>query len=82
MARWVFQQVADGWYVLAQYNLNKNQVVASWNQYNDLINKTNDGPLVQLGYNYAIKQVLDGQNIHHATIQPEISAIDSKQIIY
>ena len=49
------QQVADGWYVLAQYNLNKNQLIASWNQYNDLIDVTENLPIVQLAYNYAIK---------------------------
>ena len=49
------QQIADGWYVLAQYNINKNQISASWNQYNDLISTTSDASVVQLGYNYAIK---------------------------
>ena len=49
------QQIANGWYLLAQYNLNKNQFVASWNQYTDLINSTEDLPMVQLGYNHAIK---------------------------
>ncbi|MFN2396382.1 MAG: cation diffusion facilitator family transporter [Bacteroidales bacterium] len=29
-----------------------------------------------------IKKVLEGYNINHATIQPEISETDSKQIIY
>ena len=47
-------QVADGWYVLAQYNQNKSQFVASWNQYTDLMDSTKDLPMVQLGYNYAI----------------------------
>ena len=49
------RQITDGWYVLAKYNINKNQIIASWNQYNDLIKTTNDAPVVQLGYNYAIK---------------------------
>ena len=49
------KQIADGWYVLAQYNINKSQIMASWNQYNDLINTTSDVPVVQLGYNYAFK---------------------------
>ena len=49
------QQIADGCYVLAQYNINKNQISASWNQYKDLISTTSDAPIVQLGYNYAIK---------------------------
>ena len=49
------KQVADGWYLLAQYNINKNQIIASWNQYNDLINTISDAPVVQLGYNYALK---------------------------
>ena len=48
-------QVAEGYYILAQYNLNKNQFIASWNQYNDLISTTSDLPVVHLAYNYAIK---------------------------
>jgi len=48
-------QIADGWYVLAQYNINKNQISASWNQYNDLIASTSNSPVVQLGYNYSLK---------------------------
>ena len=49
------RQVADGYYLLAQYNLNKNQIMASWDQYNDLIDATEDLPEFHLGYNYAIK---------------------------
>lgn len=49
------RQEADGYYVLAQYNLGKNQLVASWNMYNDLVNTTDDLPQVHLGYNYAVK---------------------------
>ena len=48
-------QIADGYYILLQYNLNQNQFIASWNQYNDLINTTSDLPVVHLAYNYAIK---------------------------
>ena len=49
------RQIADGWYVLVQYNINKNQISASWNKYNDLISSTSDAPVVHLGYNYALK---------------------------
>jgi len=48
-------QIADGWYALAQYDINKNQIIASWNQYNDLIDATENLPIVHLAYNYAIK---------------------------
>lgn len=68
-------QVADGYYALAQYNMGKNQIVASWNKYNDLINTTKDLPQVHLGYNYAIKGdklklMLDnGINVDNGTLK-------------
>lgn len=43
---------AEGYYILAAYTLSKNQFVASWNQYNDLINSTKNVPEIHLGYNY------------------------------
>lgn len=52
LAAFLNQSQADGYYFLAVYNLHKNQFVASWNQYNDLINSTQDSPEMHLGYNY------------------------------
>ena len=75
------KQIAKGWYVLTQYNINKNQISASWNQYNDLINTTRDAPVVQLGYNYAfkgdkLKLMLDnGFRIDHGTISHYLTTI-------
>ena len=45
-------KIADGWYLLADVNLGKNQLAASYNQYNDLIESTADAPVFHLGYNY------------------------------
>lgn len=47
-------KIADGYYILAVLNLGKNQLFASWNQYNDLIESTNSSPIVHLGYNYLV----------------------------
>jgi hypothetical protein len=47
-------KIADGYYILAALNLGKNQLVASWNQYTDLIESTNDSPIAHLGYNYLL----------------------------
>lgn len=75
------QQIADGWYVLAQYNINKNQIIASWNQYNDLINTTSDAPVAHIGYNYAIKGdklklMLDsGFQIDNGKVSPYLTTI-------
>lgn len=52
LAAFLDQSHSNGYYVLAAYTLNKNQFVASWNQYNDLINSTQDTPEIHLGYNY------------------------------
>ncbi len=43
---------ADGYYFLAAIDVQKNQFVASWNKYNDLINNTTNDPVFHLGYNY------------------------------
>jgi hypothetical protein len=45
-------KIADGWYLLANVNLGKNQLVASWNKYNDVIESTVNDPEFHLGYNY------------------------------
>ena len=50
------KKIADGYYILASLNLGKNQWVASWNKYNDLIESTDDSPIAHLGYNYLINQ--------------------------
>jgi phosphate-selective porin len=49
-------KTADGYYFLATLDLGKNQLAASWNQYNDLIESTNDAPVVHFGYNYFFDQ--------------------------
>jgi hypothetical protein len=48
------ENIADGYYVLATLNLSKNQFSASWNNYNDLIESTDNSPLVHFGYNRLI----------------------------
>lgn len=45
-------KIAEGWYLLTNVNFGKNQLVASWNQYNDLIESTINEPVFHLGYNY------------------------------
>lgn len=47
-------QTADGYYILATLNLDKNQLFASWSQYNDLIESTDHSPIIHLGYNYLL----------------------------
>jgi hypothetical protein len=48
-------QKAEGYYVLSTINLNKNQIVLSYETFNDLINETSDKPYYRVGYNYLIK---------------------------
>jgi len=50
------RDIADGYYVLAALNLGKNQVVASWDQYKDLIESTDILSMIHLGYNYLFYQ--------------------------
>ena len=50
-------QIADGWYVLANLNFGKNQLAASYNKYNDLIESTADDPVYHLGYNYLANRI-------------------------
>ena len=49
------EKTADGWYLLANVNLGKNQLAASWNKYHDVIESTADDPVFHLGYNYLAK---------------------------
>ena len=49
-------KTADGYYILAVLNLGKNQIVTSFDKYNDLINSTDDLSEIHLGYNYLINQ--------------------------
>ena len=49
-------KIANGYYILASLNRGKNQWVASWNKYNDLIKSTDNSPIVHLGYNYLVNQ--------------------------
>lgn len=46
--------IARGYYVLTTINLAKNQLVASWNQYFDLIDSTDNSPIIHLGYNHLL----------------------------
>ena len=46
---------SDGWYLMAWANLGKNQLVASWDNYNDLILNTKDTHTLHVGYNYLAK---------------------------
>ncbi len=45
-------KIADGYYILATLNLHNNQLVASYEKYNNLIDTTKGSPVVHLGYNY------------------------------
>jgi len=45
------QKMADGYYILASLTLSKNQIVTSWNKYNDLIANTDNNPVIHFGYN-------------------------------
>lgn len=44
-------KIADGYYVLTTLNLARNQIVFSWNKYNDLVSSTDNSPILHLGYN-------------------------------
>jgi len=46
---------AFGYYFLSALNFNKNQIVLSFEDYNDLINETIDKPYYRFGYNYFVK---------------------------
>ncbi|MCD6090930.1 MAG: hypothetical protein J7J72_05480 [Bacteroidales bacterium] len=43
--------IADGYYILATLNLGKNQLVSSFNKYNDIMGTTTDAPEIHLAYN-------------------------------
>jgi hypothetical protein len=45
---------ADGYYLLSAINIHNNQIVLSFDDYNDLIPETNNNPYYRLGYNYFI----------------------------
>ena len=47
---------AQGFYVLSTIKLDKSQIVAGVEQYQDLIGETNDKPYYRLGYNYLINR--------------------------
>lgn len=47
--------LAYGYYILSSYNWRKNQIVASYEYYKDMI-KENNKPYYRLGYNYLIKK--------------------------
>ena len=44
-----------GYYFLSAININKNQIVLSVEDYNDLINETTDKPYYRIGYNHLVK---------------------------
>ena len=50
------KEITDGYYILVALNLGKNQLVASWNQYNDLIESSDNSPIIHLAYNYLVNQ--------------------------
>ncbi len=73
---------ANGYYILSDININKkNQIVLSYEDYNDLISSTNDFPYCRLGYNYYIndyklKLSIDNYfQIHQKTIEKYIASI-------
>ena len=46
-------KISDGYYFLTAINIKKkNQIVLSYEKYNDLIEETNNNPYVHLGYNF------------------------------
>ena len=47
---------SNGWYFLSTFNLGKNQIVFSYEDYNDLISTTNNEAHFHLGYNYLINK--------------------------
>ena len=46
---------AYGYYFLSAININKNQIVLSFENYKDLIAETPDKPYFRIGYNYLVK---------------------------
>ncbi len=74
-------KIADGWYLLANVNLGKNQLIASWNKYNDVIESTADAPVFHFGYNYLVngdklKIMLDnGAQLSSGTLKNYYSTI-------
>ena len=77
---------AEGCYILGKLELGKSQLVASWDQYQDLITSTENNQDIHFGYNYLIKQNnlklmfdnriqirgADPQKAYSATIQCQI----------
>jgi len=50
-------QISDGYYFLVAINIKqKNQIVLSYETFNDLIKETTDKPYYRIGYNYLIKK--------------------------
>lgn len=46
-------QTSDGYYFLTSFNIKeRNQIVLSYEKYNDLITETNNAPYIHLGYNF------------------------------
>ena len=74
-------KVADGYYLLAKMNLGKEQLVASWSQYSDLIDNTADSPIVHVGFNHLfdsdkLKIMLDNEfQIDAGNIQDYFSVV-------
>lgn len=73
--------VADGYYLLATMNLGKEQLIASWSQYRDVIDDTSDSPIVHLGFNYRfdqdkLKLMLDNEfELNEGEVQNYISVV-------
>lgn len=75
-------KLANGAYILSGININnRNQIVLSYEDYNDLISSTNDLPYYRLAYNYyindyKIKLSVDNYfQIHQKTIEKYIASI-------
>ncbi len=49
-------KIADGYYILETLNFGKNQLITSFNKYNDLMESTNDAPVIHFAYNYLFNQ--------------------------
>jgi len=49
-------RTADGYYILSVINFKKNQIVLSYETFNDLIDETIDKPYYRIGYNYLINE--------------------------
>ena len=52
LSAYLNDKFTNGWYVLSSINIKKSQLVFSYEDYNDLIETTNNNPFYHIGYNY------------------------------